>query len=340
MVELSSVEGRTQRGPLSERQQRILEFLREFIVDKDYPPSIRDIQQGCAISSTSVVDYNLKRLEERGYIRRDREVSRAIELLDGSGARRRSLTVPLVGTIAAGSPIPMPPETLPIGYDEVSVTEAQTRGRPSAFALRVKGTSMIDALIDDGDIVILEPTQSCDDGEMVAVWLREENETTLKKFFHEGAQVRLQPIQDGSNEPDIVPAAGAHAGVGRVVIARLAGRAARGDGMHEGHGLVSTRARAAATHRRPEHVVVAVAHQRHGREVGKIEVGAVEQQRQLLGGQRRGARLALGKALQIRLGEQGIAAHLLHFGIVENAQQPGGQRPIDHLREGLCGDLG
>jgi repressor LexA len=171
-----------------------LEFLREFIVDKDYPPSIRDIQQGCAISSTSVVDYNLKRLEERGYIRRDREVSRAIELLDGSGARRRSLTVPLVGTIAAGSPIPMPPETLPIGYDEVSVTEAQTRGRPSAFALRVKGTSMIDALIDDGDIVILEPTQSCDDGEMVAVWLREENETTLKKFFHEGAQVRLQPM--------------------------------------------------------------------------------------------------------------------------------------------------
>lgn len=194
MVELSSVEGRTQRGPLSERQQRILEFLSEFIVDKDYPPSIRDIQQGCAISSTSVVDYNLKRLEERGYIRRDREVSRAIELLDGSGARRRSLTVPLVGTIAAGSPIPMPPETLPIGYDEVSVTEAQTRGRPSAFALRVKGTSMIDALIDDGDIVILEPTQSCDDGEMVAVWLREENETTLKKFFHEGEQVRLQPM--------------------------------------------------------------------------------------------------------------------------------------------------
>jgi len=194
MVELSSVEGRTQRGPLSERQQRILEFLREFIVDKDYPPSIRDIQQGCSISSTSVVDYNLKRLEERGYIRRDREVSRAIELLDGSGARRRSLTVPLVGTIAAGSPIPMPPETLPIGYDEVSVTEAQTRGRPSAFALRVKGTSMIDALIDDGDIVILEPTQSCDDGEMVAVWLREENETTLKKFFHEGEQVRLQPM--------------------------------------------------------------------------------------------------------------------------------------------------
>ena len=186
--------GQDGRAALSEKQGRILEYLREFILEKDYPPSIRDIQQGCTISSTSVVDYNLKRLEERGYIRRDREVSRAIELLDGSGARRRPLTVPLVGTIAAGSPIPMPPETLPPGYEEVSVTAAQTRGRPNAFALRVQGSSMIDALIGDGDIVILEPTQSCDDGEMVAVWLRDENETTLKKFFHEGERVRLQPM--------------------------------------------------------------------------------------------------------------------------------------------------
>jgi repressor LexA len=194
MVDVGASGAGGERGNLSEKQQRILEFLRDFIADKDYPPSIRDIQQGCGISSTSVVDYNLKRLEERGYIRRDREVSRAIELLDGSGSRRRPLTVPLVGTIAAGSPIPMPPETLPAGYEEVAVTEAQTRGRPNAFALRVQGTSMIDALIDDGDIVILEPTQSCDDGEMVAVWLRDENETTLKKFFHEGDRIRLQPM--------------------------------------------------------------------------------------------------------------------------------------------------
>ena len=181
------------RAELSDKQRRILAFLREFIAEKDYPPSIRDIQQGCGISSTSVVDYNLKRLEERGYLRRDREVSRAIELLDGSGRRRRPRTVPLLGAIAAGAPIPMPPATLPPGYDEISVTEAQTRGRTDAFALRVRGDSMIDALIDDGDIVILEPAKSCDDGEIVAVWLREENETTLKKFYHEGDRVRLQP---------------------------------------------------------------------------------------------------------------------------------------------------
>ena len=183
-------------GDLSEKQQRILDFLESFIGDHDYPPSIRDIQQGCDISSTSVVDYNLKRLEERGYIRRDREVSRAIELLDGAGGRRRrgALTVPVLGKIAAGTPIPTFPETLPSDYEQLEVTEQQTRGRGDAFALRVEGTSMIDALINDGDYVVLEPTISCDDGEMVAVWLKDENETTLKKFFHEGERVRLQPM--------------------------------------------------------------------------------------------------------------------------------------------------
>ena len=177
----------------SDKQQRILDFVGVFLTEHDYPPSIRDIQQGCDISSTSVVDYNLKRLEERGLIHRDREISRAIQL-PGSGTRRRILTVPVLGKIAAGLPIPTPPEVLPEGYEEVEVTEDQTRGRANAFALRVEGTSMIDALINDGDLVILEPTNSCDDGDMVAVWLKAENETTLKKFFHEGSRIRLQPM--------------------------------------------------------------------------------------------------------------------------------------------------
>ncbi|MQA00274.1 MAG: repressor LexA [Dehalococcoidia bacterium] len=182
---------------LSEKQQGILQFLEDFIAEHDYPPSIRDIQHGCDISSTSVVDYNLKRLEERGFIRRDREVSRAIELLTPHGERRRrTVPVPLLGKIAAGSPIPTPPDTLtPGAYDEtIELTEEQTGGRTNIFALRVEGTSMIDALINDGDIVVLEATHSCDDGEMVAVWLRDENETTLKKFFHEGERIRLQPM--------------------------------------------------------------------------------------------------------------------------------------------------
>lgn len=179
---------------LSEKQRDILQFLERFISEHDYPPSIRDIQQGCGISSTSVVDYNLKRLEEKGLIRRDREVSRAIELLNGQGERRRrTVQVPLLGPIAAGIPIPTHPDSV-APLDIIELTDEQVRGKANLYALRVQGTSMIDALINDGDIVILEPTQSCDDGDMVAVWLKAENETTLKKFFHEGDRIRLQPM--------------------------------------------------------------------------------------------------------------------------------------------------
>ena len=89
---------------LSEKQRAILEFLREFMDDHDYPPSIRDIQEACDISSTSVVDYNLKALEKLGHIRRDREISRGIELLDRGGRRSRTVPVPIIGTIAAGQP--------------------------------------------------------------------------------------------------------------------------------------------------------------------------------------------------------------------------------------------
>ena len=193
---------------LSPKQQGIFRFLEAFISEHDYPPSIRDIQHGCDISSTSVVDYNLKRLEEKGFIRRDREVSRAIELLGGSGAsRRRTVPVPLLGKIAAGIPIPTPPDMAEAvsAAESIELTEEQTGGRSNVFALRVEGNSMIDALINDGDIVILEPTQSCDDGEMVAVWLRAENETTLKKFFHEGDRVRLQPM-NSTMDPIYTPA--------------------------------------------------------------------------------------------------------------------------------------
>jgi repressor LexA len=181
---------------LSAKQQGILEFMRRFIDEHDYPPSIRDIQIGCEISSTSVVDYNLKALERLGFIRRDREVSRAIELLDRGSRRPRTVPVPIIGTIAAGQPIPVPTSDTwqQIDYDAVfDATEDLTRGRDHVFALKVRGTSMIDALVNDGDIVILEQTSSCDDGDMVAAWLKKENEATLKKFYREGDRVRLQP---------------------------------------------------------------------------------------------------------------------------------------------------
>ena len=180
---------------LAGKQQQILEFLRTFIEEKDYPPSIRDIQEGCGISSTSVVDYNLRKLEEKSFIRRDREVSRGIELLGSRGRRSRIVEIPVLGTIAAGQPIPVPTSERwgSDAEDTVAVTEDMVKGHLNVFALRVKGTSMIDDLIDDGDIVFLEPARSANDGEKVAVWLKDRGEVTLKRFYHEGNRVRLQP---------------------------------------------------------------------------------------------------------------------------------------------------
>jgi len=180
---------------LSTKQQKIIEFLRRFIREKDYPPSIRDIQEACGISSTSVVDYNLKALERMGYIHRDREVSRAIELLNGSGRRPRMIAVPVVGQIAAGQPIPVPEAS--VDYSEtVEITEEMARGKENIYALRVKGTSMIDALVNDGDIIILQQDSSPENGEMVAAWLKSEQEATLKRFYREGDRVRLQPANE------------------------------------------------------------------------------------------------------------------------------------------------
>ncbi len=180
---------------LSPKQRAILAFLRRFIREKGYPPSIRDIQEECRISSTSVVDYNLKALERMGHIHRDREVSRAIELLDGSGRRTRTVSVPIVGQIAAGQPIPVPEGSVDYS-DVVEVTEEMTGGRDGVYALRVKGKSMIDALVDDGDLVIMQQAASADNGDMVAAWLKREQEVTLKKFYREGGRVRLQPANE------------------------------------------------------------------------------------------------------------------------------------------------
>ena len=184
---------------LSPKQRRILEFIQGFIDEHDYPPSIRQIQEACDISSTSVVDYNLRILEKQGYIRRDREVSRAIELLEPGGRRPRVIAVPIIGTIAAGQPIPVPTADTWRGYDAeetLEVSPDMVGGRENIYALRVKGSSMIDALVNDGDIVIMEAASSARDGDMVAAWLKREQEATLKRFYREGSQVRLQPANE------------------------------------------------------------------------------------------------------------------------------------------------
>ncbi len=180
---------------LSRRQQAILDYIRAFLDDNDYPPTIRDIQRELVISSTSVVDYNLKVLEERDLIRRNKNISRGIEVLGRVPNRSNVVTIPVIGQIAAGLPIPVPGQLE--GSDAADVIELSPELAPNGgqnlFALRVRGHSMVDALINDGDIVVLKQQETCENGETVAVWLEDEKETTLKKFYLEGSRVRLQP---------------------------------------------------------------------------------------------------------------------------------------------------
>jgi repressor LexA len=180
---------------LSAKQRGIFEYISNFIDEHDYPPSIRQIQDACSISSTSVVDYNLRILEKMGYIKRDREVSRAIEVTHGASRRGRIVPVPIVGTIAAGAPIAVPEagDLTSDEYETIDVSPETIGNRQDVYALKVKGTSMIDALVNDGDVVVLERTASAKDGDTVAAWLEDEQETTLKKFYREGDRVRLQP---------------------------------------------------------------------------------------------------------------------------------------------------
>jgi len=180
---------------ISTRQQCMVDYIGVFWRNHGYPPSIRDIVAGCSLSSTSVADYNLKILEKRGFIKRHREVSRGIELPKSMHAEARH-SVPLIGVIAAGKPIPVPDnETwdLTAGAEMVEVPDYLAQGRENVYALRVKGTSMIDALINDGDIVLMSYVNAVDNGDMAAVWMKDEKEVTLKKFYAEGARVRLQP---------------------------------------------------------------------------------------------------------------------------------------------------
>jgi len=177
---------------LSTKQKRIVDFIASFIEERDYPPSVRDVVKGCGISSSSVAQYHLNVLERKGYIRRDPEISRSIGLVK----KAPDFTiVPLLGTIAAGQPMPIPSaDTWTTTPEEIiEVPQYLTGGLERLYALRVKGTSMIDALIDDGDIVLMQRANTVEHGEMAAVWLRTEQEVTLKKVYREPGRIRLEP---------------------------------------------------------------------------------------------------------------------------------------------------
>ena len=191
---------------LTDRQTKILEVLARFQKQYGYPPSIREIGEKADISSTSVVNYYLDQLEEMGYIERDGRVSRGIRLIkpvsDGVQAVRQAvedlLRVPVIGRIFASSPVPVPSSDFSY-YDAETMVDVARSLLPARekgndlFALEVQGDSMIDAMVNDGDIVIMKATQEARNGELVAIWLKDRDETTLKYFYLENGRVRLQP---------------------------------------------------------------------------------------------------------------------------------------------------
>lgn len=181
---------------LSDRQKRILEFLHEFVRVNGFPPTIREIGEKVGIPSTSVVKYNLEVLEREGLIERNRDISRGIRLIEGMVGRLTDhIEIPILGRIAAGLPIPTPDTSSPsFGYERtIELTRDIVKNDKDIYALEVQGDSMIDALIHDGDIVVMRYQPTVENGELAAVWLRREEEATLKRFYLEGDRVRLQP---------------------------------------------------------------------------------------------------------------------------------------------------
>jgi repressor LexA len=194
------------KAGLGERHKKILRFLEKFQVENGYPPSIREIGENTSISSTSVVNYYLNQLEEMNYIERESNVSRGIRLLrtfEGSLLKAAQsvsdmFNIPVIGRIVAGEPVPIPSSDFNYYDSETGIDIARSLLPPKEktedlFALEVQGDSMIDAMVNDGDIVVMRPITQANNGEMVAVWLADRDETTLKYFFLENGKVRLQP---------------------------------------------------------------------------------------------------------------------------------------------------
>jgi repressor LexA len=198
---------------LSERQVRILEFIETYLVEHDYPPTIREIGKAVGISSTSVVKYNLERLQDKGKIKRSGEVSRGLRLIDSSRFAPSARIIPgdilairKLGLISAGSPIAAVGEQdNPFAGETLSLTRDLVPDTANIYALQVKGDSMIDALVHDGDWVIIKYQNTAERGDMVVAWITDREETTLKYYHPEGALVRLQPANP-AYEPIYVPA--------------------------------------------------------------------------------------------------------------------------------------
>ncbi len=196
---------------LPERQKKVLGFLEDYIGENGYPPTVREIGDAIGVTSTSLVSYYLKHLEQKGFIDRAEAISRGIRLRaepeaggpDYLMGSNEVVSIPFLGYIVASEPLPVEPLS---GAETVEINRALF-GKDVAdlFALQVQGNSMIDALIHDGDTVILRHQERVENGEMAAVWLNSNAETTLKKVYYEGSRVRLQPANPTMG-PIFVPA--------------------------------------------------------------------------------------------------------------------------------------
>ena len=174
------------QGRITAKQKEILEFIKACILKKGYPPTVREICEKVQLKSTSSVHSHLEQLEKNGYIHRDPTKPRAIEIVDDTFnlSRRELVNVPLIGTVAAGAPIPA--ELLP---------------NSETFMLKVRGNSMIDVGIYDGDRVIVEQTSVAENGEIVVALI--DDSATVKRFFKENGHYRLQP-ENATMDPIIV----------------------------------------------------------------------------------------------------------------------------------------
>jgi repressor LexA len=204
---------RRRSSTLTDPQIKVLKVIEDYQNSNGFPPSIRDIQDMGMFSSTSVVNYYLEQLVAMGHIKRSGRVSRGIRLVhpfsDLAQAANRTvqnvresvqqvLRIPVMGRIFASEPVPVPSSDFAYLDAEsvVSVARSMLPAREKVeelFALEVNGDSMIDAMVNDGDIVIMKPAKDVHNGDLVAIWLRDKDETTLKYFFLEDGKVRLQP---------------------------------------------------------------------------------------------------------------------------------------------------
>lgn len=178
-------------GPISKKQQEILDYIKNEILNKGFPPAVREICEAVHLKSTSSVHSHLETLEKNGYIRRDATKPRAIEIIDDNFnlTRREVVNVPLIGTVAAGEPLlaveniesyfPIPAEFMP---------------NAQSFMLKVKGESMVNAGILDGDQVLVQQQANAENGDIVVALV--DDSATVKTFYKENGHYRLQPEND------------------------------------------------------------------------------------------------------------------------------------------------